>query len=309
MKRFIGKTAITIIPVLIGIFFCEHFLRKIPNDYAYKNEWLTNNISSVQVLIMGSSHSYFGINPTCFSEHAFNASHVSQTLKYDYYIFNKFYNQMDSLRILILPVSYGSLVDFGPERGIEDWRAKYYSIYYGCEYHKFEPNYNYEIYNKHHLKMALNSMLGKENHRACDSLGRGFTGNLEDRPKNWEESGRIAARRHTSSKINHEIVEKNKFLIEEIINKCREKNVFVVIVTTPTYQSYWENLDTYQLNLMIEICNSYAEKHTNVKYLNLLSDERFGPDDFSDADHLNEFGAEKLSRVLNDYCNSLVFQK
>jgi len=297
------------LPVLLSVAMCEHLLRRIPNDYSFKNEWLTNKVNFVKILSLGSSHSFYGIEPKCFSENAFNAAHVSQSIKYDHFIFSKFFDEMDSLKVLILPISYFSMFSFGPENGIEDWRVKYYSIYYGCKYHRFEPKYNLETYNGLHLEDVECSIHGKANHRTCNDLGKGTTYALENRAENWEESGSLAAKRHTETKIDTVILAKNKMMVEEMINKCGQKKVFVVILTMPAYHTYTENLDRKQLDLMIECCEYFEKRYDNVYYLNLLVDERFQPNDFFDADHLNEYGAEKLSRILDDYCDSLVFQK
>ena len=310
MKKFIIRTFLLIVlPVLLEVTMCEYFLRTIPNDYSYKNEWLTNNANTVKILSLGSSHGFYGIEPSCFSKRAFNVAHVSQSIKYDHFIFSKFFNEMDSLKVLVLPISYGSIFDFGPENGIEDWRAKYYSIYYGCKYHRFEPKYNLETYDGLRLEDVKNAILVKVNHRTCNDLGRGTTYKLENRAEDWEDSGVVAAKRHTKAKIDTVILEKNKMLIEDVINKCTQKNVFVVILTTPTYHTYRENLNQEQLDLTTECCKRFEERYNNVCYLNLLADDRFQPDDFFDADHLNEYGAEKLSRILNEYCDSIVFRK
>lgn len=305
MKRLIIRTVVLImLPVLLGVAMCEHFLRRIPNDYSYKNEWLTNKANYVKILSLGSSHSFFGIEPSCFCEKAFNAAHVSQSIKYDHFIFSKFFDELDSLKVLVLPVSYFSMFSFGLENGIEDWRVKYYSIYYGCKYHRFEPKYNFEISYGLHLKEVAYSIIGKANHRTCNDLGKGTTYTLENRSENWEESGAIAAKRHTET-IDTVILAKNKMMIEEMINKCGQKNVFVVILTTPTYHTYRKNLNSDQLNLMLECCESFENKYDNVCYLNLLADDRFQSDDFFDADHLNEFGAEKLTLILQHTIDSL----
>lgn len=305
MEKFLRKTTLFIIPILLGLVFCEHFLRKIPNDYSFKNEWLSNNARTIQVLNMGSSHAFYGIEPNLFSCKAFNAAHVSQSIKYDHFIFSKFVNDMDSLKVLVLPISYFSFTSFGPEKGIEDWRAKYYSIYYGCKYHRFEPKYNLEIYNNLRLKKVLYSVFGKVNHRTCSDLGWGTTFKFENRSNDWKKSGPIAVKRHTSAKIDMGIVEKNKRLIEEMLDKCGRKQVKVIIMTMPAYQTYRENLNQKQLELMEECCGYFVKHHDNVCYLNLMADERFCEDDFYDADHLNEFGAAKLTRILQHTIDTL----
>ena len=311
MRKFIIRTVLLIlIPVMAGTAVCEHFLRKIPNDYAYKNGWLSDNSKSVSILVMGSSHSYFGIDPVYFSGNAFNAAHVSQSIKYDHFIFSKFIDEMDSLEVLILPISYFSIGSYGPENGIEDWRVKYYSIYYGCNYHRFEPKYNLEIYNGLQFDKVWISILCKADHRSCNELGFGTTYKLEDRSENWKESGATAAKRHTRAKIDSTIMEKNITLVGEMVDKCVEKKTQVIILTTPTFHTYRENLNQKQLELMEECCGYFVKHYDNVCYLNLLADERFCEDDFYDADHLNEFGAAKLTKILQQTIDSLgVFRK
>lgn len=306
MKRLIIRTILLVmLPVSLGVAMCEHFLQEIPNDYFYKNEWLSNNIASVRILSLGNSHSFYGIEPSCFSKRAFNAAHVSQSIKYDSFIFHKFASQMDSLAVLIIPISYGSLFGDGPENEIEDWRVKYYSIYYGCKYHRFEPKYNLETYDGLHLKNVVYSILEKANHRTCNEFGRDTTHKLENRSNDWKESGAVAAKRHTNVKIDMNIVEKNKRLVEEMVDKCVEKKTQVIVLTTPTFHTYRENLNQNQLKIMEECCDYFVKRYDNVCYLNLLADERFCENDFFDADHLNEFGAAKLTRILQHTIDTL----
>ena len=306
MKKFIIRTILLIlVPLLLGIVLCEHYLRIIPNDYSYKNEWLSNNARSIQVLNMGSSHAFYGIEPNLFSCKAFNAAHVSQSIKYDHFVFLKFANEMDSLEVLVLPVSYGSFLGFGPENGIEDWRVKYYSIYYGCKYHRFEPKYNLEVYNGLQFDKVRNSILCKADLRTCNELGYGTTYKLENRSEDWKESGATAAKRHTRAEIDSTIMENNIRLVGEMVDKCVEKQAQVIILTTPTFHTYRENLNQKQLKLMEECCGYFVKHYDNVCYLNLLADERFCEDDFYDADHLNEFGAAKLTKILQQTIDSL----
>ncbi len=212
---------------------------------------------------------------------------------------------MDSLEVLVLPVSYGSFLGFGPENGIEDWRVKYYSIYYGCKYHRFEPKYNLEIYNGLQFDKVWNSILCKADHRTCNELGFGTIYKLENRSEDWKESGATAAKRHTMAKIDSSIMEKNIRLVGEMVDKCVEKKAQVIILTTPTFHTYRENLNQKQLELMEECCGYFVKHYDNVCRLNLLADERFCEDDFYDADHLNEFGAAKLTLILQQTIDSL----
>lgn len=304
MKRFLIRTVLLfIVPVFLGLAACEYFLRKFPNDYQYKNEWLTHNSGKIEILNLGSSHEYFGINPQYFSYSTFNAAHVSQSIKYDHFIFKKFIDKMDSLKAVILPISYSSIFS-ELENGDEYWRVKNYSIYYDCKIHRFEPKYNLEIYNGIDFIDVLRSIFGKASHKECDSLGFGTSYQFANRNEHWQNSGAVAAERHTKT-IDSTIVNRNKKLIEDIIKDCKSRNISVILLTTPTYATYRNNLNGDQLNIMLESCKSFENAYSNLHYLNLLDDSRFVEDDFYDADHLNEFGAEKLTILLDHYIDSL----
>lgn len=306
MKKILTKTVLLFIFPIFALFIVsEYFLRSIPNDYKYKSNWLTKNCKTLKVLNLGSSHGYYGINPQYFNLNGFNAAHVSQSLKYDYFIFNKYISGMDSLKFLILPISYFS---FGGEleNGIEDWRVKMYSIYYGCNYNKCNLKYNYEMFdfNSKTWNRVVKSSLGIENHIVCNKFGAGILNKLVMRDINWKNNGKVSALRHQNRNVNSKIVSENIKYLKSIINKCRLRNIYVILLTTPTCKSYYMNLDNEQLNFMETTCRSVAQ-NKNVIYLNLLKDIRFKDKDFFDVDHLSEYGSKKLTLLLNDRINNI----
>lgn len=275
-------------------------LRSIPNDYKYKNQWLTENAKSIQVLSLGSSHAFFGIQPNAFSRKAFNAAHVSQSLEFDAFIFDKFIDSMDSLEVVILPISYFTLRSKGLQSGSESWRVKNYTIYYECPYYRYKPSLALECY---HFapKATLQAIFTHVDHRSCDSLGRGTDYVLESRSDDWKDAGPVAMKRHTKSENDIEVVNKNIGYINHIISKCAQKGVYVILLTTPTYHTYYDVLNQEQLDQMVKICQELADNNKNTLYLNWLKHPDFDEHDFYDADHLNEYGAEKLTRLLDEY--------
>ena len=83
MKKFWLHILKIILPIFIFFLVLEIAIRKIPNDYQLKKVYLDKNASKINTLILGSSHSFYGINPEYFSKHTFNAAYVSQTLDLD----------------------------------------------------------------------------------------------------------------------------------------------------------------------------------------------------------------------------------
>lgn len=308
MQKFITRTVMLIImPTVLGALLCEFLLRQIPNEYSYKNEWLTKNSNSIEILSFGGSHGAYGIKPSCFSTKAFNAAHGSQSLKYDAFILEKFIERADSLQFVILPVSYPSLLG-NMENGDEWWRIKKYCIYYHCSYHKYEMKYRTEIvgipiFNQ--IKRIVKYYIKGHNEISVDTLGWIKNTSLSNKNKDWWYSnGKGRAGYHTRD-LDKSLILENKNYIESIIKYCSQQKIRVLLLTTPTYHTYYENLNQKQLELMQYCCDSFANVYDNTIYLNLLKSQRFTVNDFGDADHLNEFGAEKLTMILQQTIDSL----
>ena len=321
MKKFIIRLIlIVVIPSIFFFALCEYCIRIIPNDYSYKNGWMTNNINKVKILNLGSSHGYYGIDPSIFSVKSFNAAYHTQSIKYDYFIFNKFYNQMDSLRVLILPISYPSL--FVQEQ-IMGKSLMYYSIYYNCDYHRFIPKYNLEIWHGLRINKIINFFLEGDNYLQCDELGYGTTNKYNMRCANWKNYGFKLAKSYTVKEcyayIIRNIVRNNydylKILecmaepcmcqIQGMIKMCAKKNATVILLTMPTHITYRENIDSLQMDVTIKKCKKLEREYNNVIYMNLFDDSRFVDEDFFDTDHLDEFGATKLTMILKQTIDSL----
>ena len=169
----------------------------------------------------------------------------------------------------------------------------------GCDFHQYELFYNLEIASKDKLCAIFDFMLCDTSFINCDSLGWGTNYKLESRNDDWQKTGLAACQRHTN--FSHEYVEDNKQYLKDIIDDCVKRDIKVILFTTPTHKSYFELLDANQLNEMNDICNRFDDKHENVVYLNWLKNDAFTDEDFFDADHLNEYGAEKLTKMLDEY--------
>lgn len=309
MKRYLKEIVLYfLLPLLVIGVVIEYSIRKIPNDYAYKNEWLSNNSKDVKVIALGASSILYNINPEYFHEKGFNAAHFSQSLKYDNLIFNKFIDEMPELEYVILGVDFWS--PFGSmENGPEWWRIKYYNIHYGANIYKWQGRYNYEIYllNTNTLKIAtggLLTLLGVKNdtHRTVNDYGYGSNYTLKNRMEEWD-NGSFEAARHNeliSSIIDESMIEENKRYVEDIISKCAERDIEVIIVSSPLYKSYLENQDSNFLNKYNDFCRYFVESYpNNVVQYNFSNDSRFTEDDFYDSNHLNEVGSIKLTMILD----------
>lgn len=301
MKRFIYKILLIISPLLLIAFILEVLTRKIPNDYSLKSNTLDTYASSINTIILGSSHSLYGINPAYFNNNTFNASHVSQSLNFDLEILKKYQDSLTCLRTIVLPISYFTLFT-RLEDGPEAWRIKNYIIYYGIT--KLSKINNYFEITSNQFRNILKRIYGyyilSESNITCTMQGWGTTYKSSNF-NNLAPTGVGAASRHTKfgSDGYQEILEKNVLLLKKIILWCESRNIKVLLFLPPAYQTYRNNLNREQLKLTVSKCEELVKHKNNCKYINMINHPMFKEEDYYDADHLSEIGAKKLSLMIN----------
>lgn len=303
MKAFVKYVTFFIAPILIFIIVGELLLRNIPNDYSYKSKYLDKNAQKIETVFLGSSHFYFGINPEFISSKSFNAAHTSQSLDFDLKILEKYNDDWDSLKYIVVPVDYFSLYS-RLDTGIEAWRVKNYTIYYGIK-SDYKIENNTEIFSN---KLRVNFdrvrqfYFDDKNDITCSNLGWGFNYNSKNN-NDLQLSGKTAAKRHTAK--NKDQFNENVAVLKQIVEFAKNKNCNVIFVTSPAYKSYVSNLNINQLNGTVNELISLSQLNKNVVYVNLLNDSSFVKEDFFDADHLNEIGAKKFTLKLESIIKSL----
>ena len=314
MKKFILKTIFFLLPILVLAVIMEVALRAIPNDYKQKRSYMDSHLDEIEVLVLGSSHSLYGINPKYFSQKTYNMAYVSQSLDLDYKILEKYYNRFKNLKTIIVDISYFSLYAT-LETGPEPWRAKNYNIYYGIPTSKATNNFevltNKLDINYGRIKLYYTKKI-KNDKAFIDST---FTAKMYDgwislKPAkttdDLEETGVAAAGRHTydiTERSRVEIHDEQTNVLGKIVDWSKQKKVKVVFVTTPTYKTYYDRINTVQWDNTHKIIENICRKNSNCQYINLLKNEGnlFTEKDFSDADHLSETGAEKMSKLINEF--------
>jgi hypothetical protein len=299
MKQFWLHILKIMLPIIVFFLVLEIAIRKIPNDYQLKKNYLDKNASKINTLILGSSHTFYGVNPKYFSKHTFNTAYVSQTLDLDEVLLGKYLRKMTNLKAVIIPISYSSLFET-LETDVEKWRLKNYILYYGFE-NKYHFTNNFETLNHDillNLKKAVKHYVLNKSFITSSNLGWGTNFNSKERKK---FEGQFTAKKHTAN--NFKLYDGNLKNLQEIIKMCQKKNIKILFITTPTHDSYYNNLNQIQLSKTIKTINELIQKNQNCIYLNLLKSRMFINTDFYDADHLNEIGAKKLSLFIDKKIN------
>lgn len=289
-----------ILPIVVIAVVMEELLRKIPNDYQYKCSYLDKNSDNIDVLVLGSSHSYYGINPALMKNKTFNAAYVSQPLFYDWQIIKKYDRHWHHLKVIVLPIDYFSL--YGKlEHSAESWRVKDYNIYYGISTGNSTYNYNYNsemLTNKLRLNMGrIKSMyFNHENNLLCSKFGWGTEYTFNKR-RDLMSSGKLAAKRHFFTDMND--FNENVGILKIIVNYAMNHHIKVLLYTSPAYKTYVQSLNKQHLGKTINVVKALREKYNNVFYYNWLNNKEFLAADFFDADHLDNLGAQKFTQEID----------
>ncbi|WP_432711898.1 hypothetical protein [Pedobacter sp.] len=291
MKKFIKHLILFLLPVVVLGMAAEVLLRRIPNNYKFKRAYLDRNSSHIQTLILGNSHFFYGMDPAFFHSDCFNAGNVSQPLEYDYLMLKKYDKDWKRLSKILIPIDYFTLYS-NLEDGGESWRKNNYKMYFDINADHFTDHV--ELFNNN-LNISLTKIAGyylyKEPALTCSALGWG-TSYRSDKKRDLVSSGRNAAKRHTY-KDDHLMAE-NLAVLRHIIQFAEARHIKVIMITPPTYKTYYENLNKVQLQRTLDESSKIA-RYFHLTYINLLKDRSFDENDFFDADHVNEIGAKKLS--------------
>lgn len=305
MNKFFLKVLLTVVfPVLFLLLGYEKVMRSIPNDYSQKSHLWEEKVDSIQVLILGSSHCYYAFNPVYFDKYTYNAAHVSQSYNYDWFILDKYIDRMNSLEFVVLPltiISPNQILEYGEEA----WRCVDYSVHYKCRVHhwwEFKMRYYFSYLSLPNVLRALNR-IRNSNYNDIHIDENGYSQKtIADQVEDLDKSGKLRAEAHRYGRDFTMNYGRNINYLNKIIRRCNEKGVRVVLVTTPAVQSYYSYLSKEQIDT-INVLGKEMNERENVKYINLLNSSLFNKNDFFDADHLCNNGAEKISKQINDIIN------
>lgn len=300
MKRFLKYCALFVLPIILAVIPVEYMIRQVPNPYKYKYEWMQKNAENVEILVFGSSHTFYGIRPEFFDGKAFSLANVSQGNKQDYFLLKYWTDRYKHLKTIIVPISFSTWFGRGLEYGSESYRCRYYKIYMDCNLYSDWSLYNLELSDMRTSLGKLGKFFLKDDDPGYDEYGWGTTYKLSKKDTlKWDDGteAEAAVKRHTAK--NWDYIETNYERMKEMAEFCKSQNIRLVLITTPCWHSYYDNLNKEQFAKMCELTHKFQEE-CDVPYFDYLKDQRFVADDFYDSNHLSEVGAEKFTKILDE---------
>lgn len=272
MKSYFVKITLFSIPMVLFLVVLELLLRNIPNDYAIKAKTIMANRNNIELLILGSSHAVAGVNPACFDFNSYNLANISQSLNYDEKLLKKYGQKLSNLKVIILPVSYGSLFS-RIEKGRENWRIKNYTIYFGIIASWKISNFAELLNGKVRMNIARILVYYIHGIKGINITSLGFGTNFSSSVKNdLYESGLVASKRHTKS---FKYFDYNSAILERIVEYCEKNDILLVLFTPPAYRTYRDNINDEQYKAMLNRTKRITDASDSVYYFNFFADSDF----------------------------------
>lgn len=303
MNRFLLRILRFALPAAVAAVGAEWGLRSIPHQLAYKARYMEEHAPQIEVLSLGLSHAFYGLDFHASKFRGFNLAYHGQPLDRDLELWEKYADRLTSLRAVTVPLSCWSIHHRLRKEG-EQWRVPFYTINYdlSAPWYAFKERciIAYPAQAFRYLKHALASEDSlAEGNIPQDEFGS-YMARLDNRHPDWDQrAAEDVAKNH--SRFKPDDMTHNREVLRHIAADCAERGIRVVLYTPPAWHTYYEHLSEEIVSLTREIGTSLAREFPNVRYVDLLKDRRFTADDFFNASHLNyDRGGRKLIRILDD---------
>lgn len=299
VKRFLKNLLLFSVPFLLLIPVVEYGLSTIPNSYNKKKKALESQLDSIEVLVLGSSHTTYSIDPDYFTPKAFNLANVNQSLYYDKELTLRYLPRMPKLKQVIIPISYFSLY-YRVADTKEEWRAYFYDKVWHIPVPdgKFTdlPDYSYiKLYYPLSMKYTLGFF------RTDLAPGMKHNGFIKNDTTFFDEIDTPAINRVNTvyySRSRDLIYQQITGDLEELVSALHKRNIRVTFITTPILAGFSRYFNQEILSQNRAIVSRMCQKY-DCQYYNYQDDQRFERTDFSDYGHFNYLGAAKFSKILN----------
>lgn len=305
MKNFFIKLTIFLLPVLIVVLIFEYNLGNIQNSYNFKKSQIEKKLPEIEILVVGNSQAFYGINPGIWPIAGFNLANVSQSLQYDTYLIQHYVDQLPRLKFVVIPIEYLSL-GYEMKDTLEEWRMFFYERYWAIRPLQFSilDLRRYSLIELYGRSTTLKFAFKQFEVNLADNINRSGAYESEKVLSDPSEVAALKRIQYHNSLIKEEYYNQNILLLEQLLTTLKKKNITPVLISSPVSTYYFKLTDKEKLTFAENTAQGIASQY-NLKYFNHMNDIRFVTSDFSDYDHLNVTGANKFSLILYDEITSI----
>ena len=299
----IGTISFELDPDSAGIYYVSYGPNRDADQWRYKMEFLWQYKDKANLIVLGSSRGYNGVNPLLFNESIF-ALNLAVSKNFmpgtDYFFNNYILPHMKNLKYIVLTV------DNDLWHTTESFFTSEYKSYPGYVY---DANHNFwKDGVPEDLAELTYESLGNYKGQTLRST-RGFYGVTSTswgNPKIETDSNWLASKR--------DIYYQNFEKLKDMIQKCHERNIILIGVITPRNPKYKDTgsfgshgLLRSEAPALIQEIADLSETYPNFILMdeNKMGDHDYTEDMAFDMDHLNQLGAKHLTERLDSLLQTL----
>ncbi len=315
LRRLIVTLFIVFLPLCILTVHIERKLSKIESHFTYKKRFLEESLPTIEILSLGSSNAYYGINPDHFSYKGFNLANLAQSMYYDKELTLKYIDKMPSLRVVLLPIIFFT-VGMDHRTFSENWRMYFYRQFFQIPLEttkrKFDWAFLFDarnfskiaLYDERTIEFFFSRFKNRETiHCAPNGWFISDSQHLELKG----DPGPLAAASHNhDAKVEN--FEYNLGFTDDLVKELKARSVTPVLIQLPSHPSYHEALNKEKLAILNERLDLLA-KENSISRFDYTQDSRFILEDYTIMpDHLNIIGSSKLSKIINEDILKPIFE-
>jgi len=301
MKDFILKTILfsflalsTYIPT--SLYVLPKLIEKVvgPSTEQQINKSFNNaKDRNYELLILGNSGTYRGINPNMFEISTYNFSHDNDSYNQIYYKLQ--WLEQKQFKYLILGVDYFQFSFF------DDSRNYIYNSFFGDSYKA-----DFSQMNAGNLFFNKTNILEANRLKYLRSIFKTKTTSIFQRDNGQYIKHGIAK----PDDENYYSIERLPFqekYFNLILDYCTKEEIEVFLCMLPTRKNALKNYKKDDIEDFNDFINSFTSN--SVHFLNYSNQKGWSIADYTDITHLNERAANKFSKQLNDTIKYTIAQK
>lgn len=298
MKKFFRDLSITLLFVGLMIAALEIAIGRSPNEYSYKDWYMTENADRIKILLLGNSLFANSFDPHVLGDSIFDGAISGRDLYYDAQIIKSYVLKMSNLKTVFVPLHVCLPVTPSNSLGIERYRyARYMGIPIGCNSLQYSALFSGNLGLKAFSSISIFARIEQKSDEwspDIDSIGYCPVFHI------WD-----------GHSINvpvwtfEEVMQKRELFIElimEMAKDCNNLNVRLIYILPPAADVYLSRVDPRLYDtlesIMFRNSNSF---HFEYKFYH--NDPEFRADSlYADELHLNYWGATKFAeKVKHDF--------
>lgn len=301
MKRFLVTVFIgVLIPVIALIPLNAAYMQT--NYYTHLNGLgkFHDVPKQIEIANFGNSHSVCAFNWTVTNYNGANMALYSQGLIYDRAIFEQYFDNFKEDATIVIGISFISLYEN------EDTKEGGAQRYYQFLDKQFIKNWNivsdfqYRVCPLVGAKAKGLQVLFCDDTSEAEMTIRGEIQHDKGSPSlGREEIGYTRAQGFLREIGNQELGDEYEALLQ-MLDKCKEKNMQVILVTLPTMEYLYKNFSDEFFDKFYQDIEGVCKMYDFVEYKDYTGDPRFKDKEelFLDTDHLNEEGGKYFTKIF-----------